>query len=372
MKRSIAVCAWLAALPLAYPAGVPGPKWQKQYLYDENKSSLAIVDLQFASPKRGVAVGYIQQENGHQDAVSLVTSDGGQQWQRVTLKQIPVSLYFLNEGLGWLVTAKGHLWKTTEAGKNWVEMPKPPGEILRVYFTDEQTGWAVGTKKSILATHDGGQHWTAVKEAADPPGNPQYSAYTVIAFATPEYGFIAGLNLPPQRFGPELPAWADPESAMDRHRLPHLIYTVTTRDGGKTWKSNSASVFGETSRVRFLPGGQGLGLIVYSQDFHVPSEVYKIDWHTGRSSIVYKDPKFAVTDIWLDTDGTAYLAGVVAQARLRDIVPGKVQVLASKDYLNWTEQAVDYRASGHRAVLAGFGGEMWMATDSGMILRLAR
>jgi hypothetical protein len=382
VKRSLAFCAWLALCGAGWhpaagwqPASAPqttGPKWQKQYLYDEDKSSLQIVDLQFASAKRGLAVGFIQQENGHQDPVSLVTSDGGQNWQRVAIKQIPVSAFFLNEGLGWMVTAKGHLWKTTEVGKSWTEMPKPPGEILRVYFTGEQTGWAVGTKKSILATQDGGQHWKAVAAAAEPPGSPQYSAYTLVSFATPQYGLIAGLNLPPQRFGPELPAWADPESAMDQHRLPHLIYTVITRDGGKTWQPSSASVFGETSRVRFLPDGRGLGLMVYSQDFRYPSEVYKIDWHTGRSSTIYKDPKFAVTDIWLDADGRAYLAGVVAEAKLRDIVPGKMQVLVSKDYLTWTQQSVDYRASGHRAMLASAGGEYWMATDSGMILKLAK
>jgi len=352
-------------------AAAPGPRWEMQYLYDEDKSSLAIVDLQFPSATRGVAAGYIQQGN-RQEPVSLVTSDGGRHWQRVALKAMPVSLYFLNEGIGWMVTAKGHLWKTTETGRNWTEMPKPPGEILRVYFTDENNGWAAGIKKSVLSTHDGGLHWTAVPEAAEPPGNAQYSAYTVIAFATPQYGFIAGLNMPPQRWGPELPAWVDPESAMDRHPLPHLIYTVTTRDGGKTWKANSASVFGETTRVRFLSNGMGLGLMVYSQDFQYPSEVYKLDWRTGKSSTVYKDPKFAVTDILLEPDGTAYLAGILSQAKLRDIVPGKVQVLSSRDYLNWTEMPVDYRASAHHVLLAAAEGNLWMATDAGMILKLTR
>jgi hypothetical protein len=164
----------------------------------------------------------------------------------------------------------------------------------------------------------------------------------------------------------------DPQSGMDQHRLPHLIYTVTTRDGGKTWRSASASVFGETSSVRFLPNGLGLGLMVYAQDFYYPSEVYKIDWRTGRSSTIYKDQKFAVSDVWLDPDGTAYLAGTVSQAKLRDVVPGKVQVLMSKDDIDWTEMPVDYRASGHRAMLASAEGEIWMATDAGMILKLAR
>jgi hypothetical protein len=355
-------------------SGVPAAaqRWQTQYLYDEDKSSLAIVDFQFASAKRGIAVGYIQRED-RQDPVSLVTSDGGQHWQRIPLKKMPVSLFFLNESLGWMVTDKGHLWKTTEAGRSWTEMPKPPAEILRVCFTDERNGWAAGAKKSILETRDGGLHWSAVAAAAEPPGEPQSSAYTLIAFATPQYGFIGGLNLPPQPLSaPDVPAWLDPQSNMDQHRLPHLIYTVTTRDGGKTWRSSSASVFGETSCVRFLPNGQGLGLVVYAQDFYYPSEVYKIDWRTGRSSTIYKDQKFAVSDVWLDADGTVYLAGTVSQAKLRDVVPGKVQVLVSKDDITWTEMPVDYRASAHRAMLASAEGELWMATDAGMILKLEK
>jgi len=32
--------------------------------------------------------------------VAVVTSDGGAHWQTVDLKEIPVSLFFLNENLG--------------------------------------------------------------------------------------------------------------------------------------------------------------------------------------------------------------------------------------------------------------------------------
>jgi photosystem II stability/assembly factor-like uncharacterized protein len=361
--------AFLALAASGLPAAAQ--RWETQYLYDQDKSSLVMVDFEFASARRGIAVGYIEREY-RRDPVSLVTSDGGRNWQRVPLKKMPVSLFFLNEGLGWMVSDKGLLWKTTEGGRNWTAMPKPPAEILRVYFNDERNGWAVGARKSILQTRDGGQHWSAVAATPEPPGDPKYSAYTLIAFATPRDGFIGGLNLPPQSGGTDLPAWADPQAEMNRHRLPHLSYSIDTRDGGKTWRSSSASVFGEASRIRFLPNGQGLALIVYAQDFYYPSEVFKIDWRTGRSAALYKDQKFAVSDVWLDPDGTAYLAGTASEAKLRDVVPGKVRVLMSKDGANWTALPVDYRASAHRAMLASAEGEIWMATDAGMILKLAR
>ena len=49
----------------------------------------------------------------------------------------------------------------------------------------------------VLQTHDGAQSWTPVKEAADQPGDPHYSAYVWVAFATPKIGLIAGTNNPP-------------------------------------------------------------------------------------------------------------------------------------------------------------------------------
>lgn len=344
-------------------------KWELKYFYDQDKSTLIFTDIQFPSAQRGVAVGNVI-EGRRQDPVSLVTSDGGETWERLPLKETPLSLFFLNETAGWLVTTKG-LWKTSEAGKNWTKLPKVPADILRVYFVDEDNGWAVGTKKTVLEIYDGAKTWKLVLAAAEPPGNRDYSAYTWIAFATPRFGLISGWNIPPRRWDNDLPDWMDPASALYRADLPHLSYTVRTNDGGKTWTSNSASLFGEVARVRFNPDGKGLGLAVYSQAFRYPSEVYRIDWHTGKSLAIYKDSKFAVSDIWLAPDGTAYLAGTVSHARLRDVIPGKVQVLMSRDYQTWTPVPVDYRAEARKLTLAAVDPQhMWIATDSGMILKL--
>jgi photosystem II stability/assembly factor-like uncharacterized protein len=344
-------------------------KWDLKYFYDKDKSSLTFVDIQFPTDKRGVAVGEIS-DGKRDDPVSFVTADGGETWERIPLKETPLSLFFLNETAGWMVTNKG-LWRTSEAGKSWTKLPKVPADILRVYFQDENNGWAVGARKSILETHDGARTWKPLAAAAEPPGNRDYSAYTWIAFANPRFGLITGWNIPPRRWGNEFPDWMDPASVLYRADLPHLSYAVKTSDGGKTWVSNSASLFGEVERVRFTADGKGLGLAVYSQSFRYPSEVYRIDWHTGKSVTIYKDPKFAVRDIWLAPDGTAYLAGTFSQAKLRDIVPGKVRVLMSKDYTGWTEIPVDYRAEAHRLSLAAVDTQhMWMATDGGMILKL--
>lgn len=342
-----------------------------QYFYDKNKTTMVIQDLQFASPTRGVAVGSIQ-EGGHHKPVSVVTSDGGAHWQLIDLKEPPLSLFFLNESLGWMVTTKG-LWQTTEVGKSWRKVPGLPADMLRVHFLDENNGVAVGAKKKVEETHDGGAHWAPMKAAADLPGLPNYSVYNWVAFATPKVGLISGWNLPPRRSTQRLPDWMDPEEAMNRYETPHLSYSLVTNDGGKTWESHSSSLFGDISKIRFGPKGAGLGLIEYSNAFRYPSEAYKIDWMKGTSATIYRDRKFAISDIWLTPDGTAYLAGTLVPGPIRNVVPGRVQVLKSKDMSVWTEIPVDYRATANRATLAVIDEDnMWLATDNGMILKLVK
>jgi hypothetical protein len=359
--------------PAVSPAAAgtsPARKWRMQYFYDQDKSFFNIVDLQFPSAQRGVAVGVIVEGN-HRRPAEVVTSDGGAHWQQLKLEEPPVSLYFLNEGLGWMVTTRG-LWQTTEAGKNWRKLPHLPGQIFRVYFTDEKNGFAAGVKKKLYETHDGGQHWRSVPAAAEPPGNPDRSSYTWISFANPLFGIVTGWNMPPERFQ-RLPDWVDPAAALNRRDTPHLSYSLVTNDGGKSWKSNAASLFGQVTRVRFGPAGTGLGLIEYSNSFRYPSEVYRIDWKTGRSETVYRDRHFAVSDIWLTPDGTAYLAGTQVTGEIRDVVPGKVMVLRSQtpEMAAWTEMPVDYRANANDVFLAVVDdNNMWLATDAGMILKL--
>lgn len=345
------------------------PRWRMQYFYDQEKTSLTINDFVFPSAKYGIAVGYIA-EGKREDPSQLVTVDGGDHWALSPLKEMPISLFFLDDSLGWMVTTKG-LWRTTEAGRNWTKMPKVADDILRVCFTSERDGYAVGLKKVVMQTHDGGQTWTRVKEAADQPGDAHFSAYVWVAFATPKIGLITGTNNPPRRFAPEFPDWLDPAATLRMRDIPHLAYSLVTLDGGETWKTKSASLLGQTSRFRLNPNGKGIGLIEYSELSEIPSEVYMIDWRSSGSARAFKDPKISITDVWLDNDGTAFVSGIEEAGRLRDIIPGKVVVLTSQDYKTWNRMPVDYRASAIRPMLAGPDAQhRWMATDNGMILKL--
>lgn len=364
------LCGFLALIAGAVPGSAE--RWRIQYFYDEDKSVLNLVDLQFPSAARGVAVGIIQ-EGTRQKPVAVVTSDAGVHWQTSELQEVPVSLFFLNEGLGWLVTAKGGLWKTTEAGRNWQKLPRIPSPAHHVYFTDENNGWAACAKKRVFQTTDGGRSWTPVAAAAEPPGNPEYSAYSWITFATPKVGIVTGFNMPPRRTFQTVPDWVDPEEALSRRDTPHLSYQLITLDGGKTWKSSAASLFGEVSRLRLNAQGSGLGLIQYSPSFRYPSEVYKIDWRTGKNQTVFRDRRFHITDIAVTPDGSAYIAGPAVTGQIRSAIPSKVHVLTTRDFATWTEMEVDYKAVARHVVMAAADKDnIWIATDGGMILKLGQ
>jgi hypothetical protein len=358
----------LAGLLVLSAAPQSAPRWRMQYFYDEDKTTMVLNDLQFPSATRGVAVGSIV-EGTHRKPVAVVTSDGGAHWTRIDLQENPVSVFFLDESIGWMVTEKG-LWSTNEVGRTWHKLAKPPAELLRVLFLDEKHGYGVGLKKKVIETIDGGEHWAPLDAAAEPPGDANFSIYNWIAFPTPKDGIISGLNVPPQRNEQEFPDWMDPEEAMRQRSTPHLSYSLSTHNGGQSWKSGSTSLFGEISRIRLLPDGNGLGLIEYANSFAYPAEVKQIQWHSGKSDTVYRDKRFDVTDVWLTPGGTAYLAGTVMTGQVHDVIPGKVQVLRSTDMSVWSEMAVDYRAVAGRAILAGNGDNLWMATDAGMILKL--
>src|ERR1017187_4175269 len=85
---------FLLLLILAAPALCAG-KWQVAYFYDKVKSSLVINDLQFPSPARGVAAGYLD-DKGNSKPVGVTTDDGGAHWTVSKLKEVPISLFFLN------------------------------------------------------------------------------------------------------------------------------------------------------------------------------------------------------------------------------------------------------------------------------------
>ncbi len=362
MRAAILPAALICALAQSPPAREP---WQLQYLLDEDRTALALVDLKFVTPKRGIAVGVLERE-GDARPVALVTDDGGATWRQERLREIPRSLFFLDDSLGWMVTEKG-LWTTEEGGRTWRKIWGRQG-ILRVYFADALRGWAVGAPKLFLSTVDGGRKWTPVKVEKEPPTTPERTVYSVVDFAGPSSGMVIGWAIPPSRVEPRIPPWMAPEQR--RMQLPSLSVRLWTEDSGKTWTGDAGSVFGRITRLR-LATPPRLFLIEFQDAFDYPSEVHLIA--AGKTSTrVYRERERAVTDM-ATVNGVTYLAAIEPAGRIvQSPIPGRVLVAESTDLSTWRETATDYRVIGRRAMLAWSGEDLWLATDTGMILKRTR
>ena len=170
-----------------------------------------------------------------------------------------------------------------------------------------------------------------------------------------------------------MPEWMSPTSSRFQRETPRVSIFLQTRDGGKDWDATTGSLFGHVSCVRLSLAGFGLGVIEFSDAFEWPSEVFRIDWTTGKSERIYREKNRLITDVAIPPTGPAYLAGIEKLDKLTDSpVPGKLKVLRSDDLANWQEMDVDYRTTAHQAMISAVDDRnIWIATDTGIILKLA-
>lgn len=362
IRSSVAGAAVFASLAFA------AERWNVQFFHDEDQSSLELRDIQCPSPERCVAAGIIQDLKGHSKGTAVVTSDGGAHWSYIELKDLPVSLFFLNDANGWMVTDKS-IWFTDEAGRTWKKLKSLKG-IERVWFQTPTHGWAVGYPKAIYETVDGGAEWTKVEAAQTPTATPEETDYTSIAFSG-DRGMITGNWLPGQHQG--LPVWIDP--ANQRRNRPRQSTTIflQTVNGGKNWTLLNRTGDGYIGRVRLGPANEIFALFEFPDRTGAPSGLYQIDPQSRKAASLFEQPGLAVRDVAILPDGDLLLAAIELPGRSSQIpIPGKLKVFRSHDRRSWREMPVDYRATATRPVLAVAGDKAWLSTDTGMILKLTQ
>jgi hypothetical protein len=95
-----------------------------------------------------------------------------------------------------------------------------------------------------------------------------------------------------------------------------------------------------------------------------------------RAGLLVQAPAAELRDLLavLADLGSVEQAGQIRQTP----IPGKLKLLRSTEWTSnaqtipWVEMPVDYRAVARRAILATSGVDVWVATDTGMILRWQR
>ena len=365
--RNLAVLAVLSlALPLLLAQN--GRRWAIQFSYKKLDSLLELRDLACPSAQHCIAAGVVFEKNGHEQGVVVLTTDGGQQWSVVEVKERPLSLFFLNDSVGWMVTDRG-VWSTSESGRSWTRLETPKG-ALRVHFLDSSHGYAIGFPKLVYETTDGGKKWNKLAAAEKPPTEAQETAYDCVAFSG-EHGVIVGNLI--QRDATGHPIWLDPDVARYRREHQTRVAILETFDGGKNWAASTLPIVGTLSKMTFTGDGSAIMLVQYMNYFSLPSSVYKTRLKQAGTQTLFEERDRAVTDVAVLPDGSAVLASIEPPGSSNQVpIPGKLKMFESSNLNVWREVDVDYRAVAQRAMLAAVdSSHMWVATDTGMILSLA-
>ena len=355
LSAFIGVPLWLILFPLS-----AAPRWSIQFLYDHADSNFSIEDLECPTTRHCVAAGLIDDKKGHEQGAVVVSSDGGLHWSQYEVKERPVSLFFLNDGLGWMVTDRG-LWSTVEGGRTWNKVQTRKG-ILQAWFLDANHGYITGLKGLVQETADGGKTWTKLEASGQAPDALSLN-YDLVAFQG-AHGVIIGA---PDAAAPVLfsPTPAGPASGK--------VTVLETLDGGKKWTYGVIPIEGELAQLRISNKGVVVTLILYSDPkYPVASAVFETPLGERNGRIVFAERDRAATDVALLSSGGAVLVAIEPPGNSTQVpIPGKLKILKSGNLKLWQEMDVDYRAVAQRAIIAGPDAEhLWVATDTGAILGL--
>ncbi len=343
------------------------PRWKIQYLYDLPGSNFDIRDIACPSAQRCVAAGVITDKKEHEQGTVVVTSDGGAQWSKYDVKELPVSLFFLDETLGWMVTDRG-LWSTVEGGRSWTKVDNRKG-ILETHFLDANHGYIAGTSSLFDETFDGGKTWSERPEAKSATANPRSLIFDSITFSG-THGIVVG-EIDPSAPVPDLvyPA-AVPTDLNPRNK--HVVI-LETLDGGKKWTSGPIPLDADLARLRLSKQGFALVLVVYPEPrAPVASAVFQVTLGQPKSRAIFGERDRTAIDVALLDDAGAVLVAAEPPGNSPQVpIPGKLKILESRNLKVWEEMDVDYRAVAQSAVIAvADPRHIWVATDTGAILGL--
>ncbi len=218
----------------------------------------------------------------------MSTIDGGNHWSETPVKEAGLSLFFLDDSTGWMVTEKG-VWQTAESGRSWTKLKSAPSGLLRIWFLDKKHGFAAGLEKRVFETTSGGETWTLLPIAKEAQGDPDPTRRSGKSRLP---GTKASFQDGTFRRGPGGPDWMEPEKAAKQASgFPTLPFCSRQSMGGKTWPQGLRPRYSVRSRASSMaPQGTALGLVEYKDQFDYPSEVFRINTllHGKMTAVPFK------------------------------------------------------------------------------------
>jgi photosystem II stability/assembly factor-like uncharacterized protein len=174
----------------------------------------------------------------------LNTTDGGEHWERVTIRDADVDArivraVFSPMGRGWVFGEGGAVYTSGEAGANWTRLKTPTRHLLLGgTFIDDNRGWVVGAGGTILQTSDGGETWH-LSQLLEAKG----VRFNATSFVDNRLGWAVGSG--------------------------GTVYR--TINGGRTWQPQNSRVSTDLFDVKFLDSAEGWavgseGTVIYTFD----------------------------------------------------------------------------------------------------------
>jgi len=223
-----------------------GSTWQQK----TSVTTDVLRDIYFIDEQNGWVVCekniYELKEKDDPRTYLMQTTDGGEHWKRIDIKDIDVDMrllraVFTRGGRGWVFGEYGSIYTTRDAGVNWTRLQSPTRHLLLGgIFVDDDRGWLVGAGATIIQTADGGDTWHVSKL---PQAIEKAVRFSATSFVDNRLGWAVGSG--------------------------GSIYR--TVNGGRTWQMQNSGVSADLFDVKFLDALEGWavgaeGTIIYTND----------------------------------------------------------------------------------------------------------
>jgi photosystem II stability/assembly factor-like uncharacterized protein len=136
-----------------------GTNWILQnYLSGGNNMEYFLNDIYFINANTGFCVGYTH-TFGFDTSVIMKSVDGGTSWSRRTFPgtDMFMSVCFVDDNTG-IVGGLNGMYRTTDCGSNWNEIPYYGGWARKLCFPSHNIGYGAGGS-GIIKTTDAGLTW---------------------------------------------------------------------------------------------------------------------------------------------------------------------------------------------------------------------
>ena len=336
-------------------------RWRISFSYDKPQENFDIADFVCPAPGKCMATGALEHE-GKFNPYAVITSDGGTHWTPLPLPEIPLSMFFLNPTTAWIVGEKA-IFGSRDGGATWKKLSSSH-DIERVYFLDENRGFAVGDNQALLETSNGGSKWTEIRALEGLTAQPAENSFHWIFFSDDHDGIVIGEIEPTNES--RVPSWLEP-----RRRHSTWLLLGRTSDGGASWKFTRLQRTDDLVDVHVEQ--KSLWFLFQPSGTESQSEVTSCDWHKDALIPLVTDSDALLADA-VHAGDRFFVAAISRQGRLMDVpIPGKLRIFSGPDFDRMTAMDVDYRAEALRARFAvAPDGAVFLATDTGMILRLVQ